>query len=103
MQRLAVTITLLTVAARPAAAQTSYRVVWWDAASVVAAGGLSVIPEAAGLPRGAPPRAPGDPASLPGVGRAALHTFSGAPGTAGGGPLAGVVAFSGGASLAGGS
>jgi len=101
MQRLAVTITLLTVAARPAAAQTSYRVVWWDAASVVAAGGLSVIPEAAGLPRGAPPCAPCDPASLPGIDRAALHTFSGSAGTASGVLLASVVAFSGVASLEG--
>src|SRR5256885_17189608 len=65
MRPLAVAIALWTVAARPAAAQVPYRVSAWDAASVLAAGGLSIIPEAAGLPRGAPPCAPGDPASLP--------------------------------------
>ncbi len=102
MRRLAVAITLCTVAARPAAAQTSYRVAWWDAASVVAAGGLSVIPDAAGLPHGPPPCAlPCDPVSLPGIDRAALHTFSGSAGTASSVLLAGVVAGSGLASLAG--
>jgi len=95
MRRLAVAITLCTVAARPAAAQISYRVTWWDAASALAAGGLSVIPEAAGLPHGAPP------CSLPGIDRAALHTFSGSSGTASSVLLAGVVVSSGLASLAG--
>jgi len=102
MRRLAVAITLCTVAARPAAAQISYRVTWWDAASALAAGGLSVIPEAAGLPHGAPPCSlPCDPASLPGIDRAALHTFSGSSGTASSVLLAGVVVSSGLASLAG--
>src|SRR5256714_13485098 len=88
MQRLAVTITLLTVAARPAAAQTSYRVVWWDAASVVAAGGLSRIPAAAGLPPRAPPLASCHPAALPGHDPAAVHTVSGSSGAASGVPFA---------------
>jgi membrane-associated phospholipid phosphatase len=101
MRPLAVAITLLTVAARPAATQDAYRVGWWDAASVVAVGGLSLIPEAAGLPRGAPPCAPCDPASLPAIDHAALHTFSGPAGTASSVLLAGVVAGSGLASLAG--
>src|SRR5947209_14636307 len=99
MRPLAVAITLLTVAAQPAATQDRYRVAWWDAASVLVAGGLSVIPQAAGLPRGAPPCAPCDPASLPGIDHAALHTFSASAGTASSVLLAGVVAGSGFASL----
>src|SRR5205823_7092811 len=82
MRPLAVAITLLTVAAQPAATQDRYRVAWWDAASVLVAGGLSVIPQTAGLPRGAPPCAPCDPASLPGIDHVALHTFSASAGTA---------------------
>ena len=101
MRPLGVAITLFTVAARPAATQDRYRVSWWDAASVLVAGGLSVIPDAAGLPRGAPPCAPCDPASLPGIDHAALHTFSGSAGTASGVLLAGIVAGSGLASLVG--
>jgi undecaprenyl-diphosphatase len=99
MRPLAVAITLLTVAARPAAAQDRYRVSGWDAVSVLVAGGLSVIPQAAGLPHGAPPCAPCDPASLPGVDHAALHTFSGSAGTASSLLLAGVIGLSGLASL----
>src|SRR5713101_1458419 len=53
-----------------------YRVTWWDAVSVATAGALGVIPGAAGLPRGAPSCAPCDPAALPGIDHAALHTFS---------------------------
>jgi membrane-associated phospholipid phosphatase len=102
MRPLAVAITLLTVVAQPAATQDRYRVSGWDVVSVLAAGGLSVIPEAAGLPRGAPPCAlPCDPASLPGIDRAGLHTFSGGAGTASSVLLASVVASSGLASLAG--
>jgi len=101
MRPLAVAITLLTVAAQPAATQDRYRVAWWDAASVLVAGGLSIIPQAAGLPRGAPPCAPCDPAALPGIDHAALHTFSASAGTASSVLLAGVVAGSGLASLAG--
>src|SRR2546430_14000251 len=82
MRPLAVAITLWTVDSRPAAAQVPYRVSAWDAASVLAAGGLSIIPEAAGLPRGAPPCAPCDPPSLPRIDHAALHTFSASAGTA---------------------
>src|SRR2546430_16024505 len=82
MRPLAVAITLLTVAAQPAATQDRYRVAWWDAASVLVAGGLPIIPQAAGLPRGAPPSAPCDPAALPGIDHAALHTFSASPGSA---------------------
>src|SRR6266516_4011093 len=51
MRPLAVAITFLTVAAQPAATQDRYHVAWWDAASVLVAGGLSVIPEVAGQPR----------------------------------------------------
>src|SRR5256886_3089722 len=101
MRPLAVAIALLTVAARPAAAQAPYRVSAWDAASVLAAGGLFIIPAAARLPRGAPPCAPCDPASLPRIDHAALYTFSRSAGTASTVLLAGVVAGSGLASLAG--
>src|SRR5437764_15473663 len=91
MRRLVVAITLCTVAARPAAAQVSYRVGWWDAASVVAAGGLSIIPYASGLPHGPPPCAlPCHPLSLPGIDRAARHTLSGSAGAASSAFLAGV-------------
>src|SRR2546430_13151720 len=101
MRPLAVAITLLTVAAEPAETQARYRVAWWDAASVLVAGGLSIIPQAAGLPRGAPPCAPCAPAALPGIDHAALHTFSASAGTASSVLLAGVVAGSGLASLVG--
>src|SRR6266516_1218080 len=99
MRPLAVAITLLTVAAQPAATQDRYHVAWWDAASVLVAGGLSVIPEVAGLPRGAPSCAPCDPASLWGIDHAALHTFSGSAGTASHVLLAAVVGGAGFASL----
>lgn len=84
-----------------AASQRPYRLDWRDAATVGVAAAVAVIPEAAGLPRGAPPCAPCDPASLPGIDRAALHTFSGAAGTASGALLAGVVGWSGIAALDG--
>lgn len=100
MRRLAVVL-VLQAAARPLAAQAPYRVTWWDAASVAAAGAAAVIPRAAGLPDGPPPCAPCDPGSLPGVDRAALHTFSGAAGTASSVVLASVIGFSGVASLDG--
>src|SRR2546429_9435236 len=101
MRPLAMAITLWTVAARPAAAQVPYRVSAWDAASVLAAGGLSIIPQAAGLPRGAPPCAPCAPVSLPRIDHAALHTFSRSGGTSRSVLLAGVVAGSGPAPPAG--
>src|SRR2546421_5569746 len=52
---------------------TLFRSTWWDAASVAAGGAIAVIPLVAGLPQGAPPCAPCDPASLPGIDRAALQ------------------------------
>ncbi len=109
---------LVAVAFRPAAGQASppsppslpspplpppYRVTWWDAASLATAGALGVIPEAANLPRGLPSCAPCDPASLPGIDHAALHTFSGPAGTASTALLAGVAGFAGLASLEGAS
>ncbi len=100
MRRLAVPLTLLAVA-RPAATQSPYRVDWRDAATVGVALTVALIPQAAGLPRGAPPCAPCDPASLPGIDRAALHTFSGSANTASSVLLAGVVGWSGVASLDG--
>jgi len=101
MQRLALALVFVAVASRPATAQQSYRVTWWDAASVAAATALGVIPETAHLPRGLPPCAPCDPSSLPGIDHAALHTFSGPAGTASTVLLAGVAGFAGLASRAG--
>lgn len=99
MRWLAVPLTLLAVA-RPAATQSPYRVSWQDAATVGVAAAVAAIPEVAGLPRGAPP-CPCDPASLPGIDRVALHTFSGSAGTASSVLLVGVVGLAGGASLDG--
>ena len=76
MRRWAVVCTMLLSASAPAAAQAPYRVTWWDAASVTVAGTLAVLPSALDLPRGPPSCAPCDPAALPGIDRAALHTFS---------------------------
>lgn len=98
MRLMAVPLTLLAVA-RPAATQSPYRVSWRDAATVGVAAALAVIPRAAGLPHGTAPCAPCDPASLPGIDHAALHTFSGSAGTASGVLLVGVVGLSGVASL----
>src|SRR5437870_13883146 len=95
MQRLALALTFVAVASRPATAQQSYRVTWWDAASVAAATALGLIPETAHLPRGLPPCAPCDPSSLPGLDPAALHTFSGSAGTASAVLLAGVARLAG--------
>src|SRR2546428_8008927 len=101
MQRPALVLTLIALAGRPAPGQQPYRVTWWDAASVAAATAFGVIPEAAGLPHGLPPCAPCDPSSLPGIDRAALHTFSGPASTASTVLLAGVAGFAGLASLDG--
>ena len=104
MFRSAVPFTSLVLLARAVGAQAPYRVTWWDGASIAAAGGLGLIPHAAGLPRGAPPcgsPAPCDPASLSGFERVALHTFSGSAGTASTVALVGVLGFSGIASLEG--
>lgn len=101
MRRPALVLTLIALAGRPAPGQQPYRVTWWDAASVAAATAFGVIPEAAGLPHGLPPCAPCDPSSLPGIDRAALHTFSGPASTASTVLLAGVAGFAGLASLDG--
>src|SRR5690349_5972659 len=91
--------------ARPGVAQAPapYRVTWWDAAAVSGAGALAAIPALVGLPRGAPPCAPCDPASLPGIDRVALHTFSGPAGTASSVLLLGVGGLAGLASAEGAS
>src|SRR3989442_1203664 len=101
MQRPALVLTLIALAGRPAPGQQPYRVTWWDAASVAAATAFGVTPEAAGPPHGPPPCAPCDPSSLPGIDRAALHTFSGPASTASTVLLAGVAGFAGLASLDG--
>src|SRR3989442_10674285 len=104
MRRLAAALVLLAVSGASARAQAPYSVSWGDAVSVVAAGVAALIPEATRL-RKAPPScgspAPCDPASLPGVDRVALHTFSGSAGTASSALLAGVIGFAGIASLDG--
>jgi membrane-associated phospholipid phosphatase len=101
MRRLAVALVLLVVSAPSAPGQAPYSMRWGDAVSVVAAGVAAVIPEATKLPKAAPSCAPCDPASLPGIDRAALHTFSGSAGTASSALLAGLVGFAGVASFDG--
>jgi membrane-associated phospholipid phosphatase len=54
-------------------APAPYRLRWWDAASVGAAGVLYVLPSAMGLPKGPPSCGPCDPATLPGFDRWAVH------------------------------
>ena len=98
-QRPAITLALLLASARAAPGQLPYRATWWDAASVSAAGGLAVLPVALALPKGAPSCGPCDPASLPGIDHAALHTFSSSAGTASTVLLAAVVGGAGFASL----
>src|SRR2546430_14023668 len=68
MTRWTVALALCVVPVRAAVAQAPYRVTWWDAASVAAGSAIAVIPLVAGLPQGAPPCAPCDPAarSMPG-------------------------------------
>jgi len=95
MRRWAVLCTLLLSASARAAAQAPYRVTWWDAASVTAAGAFAVLPWALDLPHGPPSCAPCDPMTLPGIDRAALHAFSRPAGTASHALLAGVVGFAG--------
>lgn len=99
MRRPAITLALLLASARAAPGQLPYSVTWWDAASVSAAGGLALLPVALDLPTGAPSCAPCDPASLPGIDHAALHTFSASAGTASHVLLAAVVGGAGFASL----
>jgi membrane-associated phospholipid phosphatase len=99
MLRRAIAVMVLAIGARRAAAQAPYRVTWWDAVSVATATTLGIIPDAAGLPHGLPACAPCDPATLPGVDHAALHTFSGSAATASTVLVAGVAGFAGLASL----
>jgi len=99
MRRPAITLALLLASARAAPGQLPYSVTWWDAASVSAAGGLALLPVALDLPTGAPSCAPCDPASLPGIDHAALHTFSGSAATGSTVLLACVVGVAGFASL----
>jgi membrane-associated phospholipid phosphatase len=101
MRRLVAALVLLAVTAPPALGQAPYRVSWGDAVSVVAAGVAVLIPEATKLPKAAPSCAPCDPASLPGIDRVALHTFSGSAGTASTAFLAGLIGFAGVASFEG--
>jgi membrane-associated phospholipid phosphatase len=104
MLRSAVPFTSLVLLTRAVGAQAPYRVTWWDGASLAAAGGLALIPHAAGLPHGPPPcgnPSPCDPASLSGFDRIALHNFSNPAGTASTVALVGVVVFSGIASVEG--
>jgi membrane-associated phospholipid phosphatase len=91
MCRSAVVFVWLCAAARPAAGQAPYRVTWWDAASVGAAGVLTLIPAALNLPHGRPPCAPCDPASVSTIDRAALHNASASAATASSLILGGVV------------
>jgi membrane-associated phospholipid phosphatase len=101
MRRLPAAFVLVMVCGPPAQGQAPYRVDWGDAVSVLAAGVAAVIPEATKLPKAAPSCAPCDPASLPGIDRAALHTFSGSAGTASSALLAGLIGFAGVASFDG--
>src|SRR5437763_8934741 len=91
MVRSAIVFVWLFALARPAAGQAPYRVTWWDAGSVGAAGALSLIPVALNLPHGPPPCAPCDPASVSGIDRAALHNASASAATASSVALGGVV------------
>jgi len=91
MVRSAIVFVWLFALAWPAAGQRPYRVTWWDAGSVGAAGALSLIPVALNLPHGPPPCAPCDPASVPGIDRAALHNASAGAATASSVVLGGVV------------
>src|SRR5207247_5233553 len=86
---------LLAVSGPSARGQAPYSVRWGDAVSVVAAGVVAFIPEASKLPKAAPSCAPCDPASLPGLDRSALHTFSGSASTTSTVLLAGVIGFAG--------
>jgi membrane-associated phospholipid phosphatase len=60
-------------------APAPYRVAWWEAASVAAAGVLYLVPGAAGLPKGPPSCGPCDPASLPGFDRWAVNPVASGP------------------------
>src|SRR2546427_12154962 len=90
MFRSAIVFVWLFAVARPTAGQAPYRVTWWDAGSVGAAGALALIPLALNLPHGPPP-CPCDPASVPGIDRSALHNASASAATASSVALGGVV------------
>jgi len=104
MRRSALALVLLAVSGSSAQAQAPYSVSFGDAASLVAAGVAALIPAATKLPKSAPSCGSTvlcDPASLPVIDRAALHTFSGPAGTASSAVLAGVIGFAGIASFEG--
>src|SRR2546422_7919424 len=104
MRRLVAALVLLAVSGPSALGQAPYSVRWGDAVSVVASGVAALIPEATKLPKAAPSCgaiAPCDPASLLGIDRAALHTFSGSASTASHALLVGVIGFAGVASFDG--
>ena len=104
MRRLATAFVLLAAVGPPARGQAPYSLRWGDAVSVAVAGVVAVIPEASKLPKSDPScglAAPCDPASLPGVDRSALHTFSGSASTASTALLAGVIGLAGVASFDG--
>jgi len=101
MLPLAAAVVLLAVSGASAQGQAPYSLSWGDGVSVVAAGIAAVIPHATKLPKAAPSCAPCDPASLPGIDRVALHTFSGSAGTTSGLLLVGVMGFAGAASFDG--
>src|SRR5436189_162958 len=86
MRRLAAALVLLAVSGTSARGQAPYSVRWGDAASVVAAGVVALIPEATKLPKSGPScgsTAPCDPASLPGFDRFAWGTELSRDGSAG--------------------
>jgi len=88
-------VLVLALSLRPIVGQqpaVPYRVTWFDAASVGAAGVLYLLPGALGLPNGGPSCAPCDPASLPGVDRWALRPVSATAATASNLVLVGVAA-----------
>jgi membrane-associated phospholipid phosphatase len=101
MRRLAAALVLLAVAGPSARGQAPYSVRWGDGVSVVAAGVAALIPHATKLPKAAPSCAPCDPASLSGIDRVALQTFSGTASTTSHALLAGVIGFAGVASFDG--
>lgn len=79
----------------------TYHASWGDAVSVGAAGLVFVLPAALGLPKGAPPCAPCDPAMLSAVDRWAVHSLSNAANVGSDVALAGVGGFSAFAALVG--
>src|SRR2546425_9273744 len=104
MRRLVAALVLLAVSGPSALGQAPYSVRWGDAVSVVASGVAALIPEVTKLPKAAPSCGaipPCDPASLLGIDRAALHTFSGSASTASHALLVRVIGFAGVASFDG--